>query len=392
MTRVLVSIMSDQTIPNYIFIKEMFKIGDELLFISSKKMEHKIDWITSTLNYVNCNISKIILLENEEERWFSMCQNIGNQINDKKEYHVNLTGGTKYMSMAIMQIFEGTKSHFYYIPFPKNNILSPKNNDVTIPINYRVGIKEYMNLHNVKYKNKTVVESEEYTDNFFCIFTGNIFSDIHKETINLLRLYRTLSKINNSFRESKKIEIELIVKGITNSKNQNFPSIPNLIDFLKIIEFPMINDKVLYESEIQYLTGGWFEEYVHNLIIRNIKPTDIALGVDIQQNEYTNKNDLDVVFTYGNKLFVIECKTGISKTQERGEEVMFKEIAYKASTIKATLLGLPSNSFICSLSEGKEHFSNVSRKMGILFYDKSYFIIPEKFDFFINEIKNIAKN
>jgi len=383
--------MSDQTIPNYIFIKENFRIGDELLFISSRKMEPKIDWIVSTLDYVNCQIKTIILDINDEERWDEMIRKITNRLDAKNDYIVNLTCGTKYMSAAVQKVFELFKSEFYYIPFPKNEILMFGKENNPIYLNFRVGIAEYMKLHNVKYKNKTQIIDKDYTDKFFSYFIERKFSAAEWEVISLLRQYRDLEKVGNNYRLSRKIEISTVEAGLQKSK-KSFSGIKDLSQFLKTIDFPLKEKGNIYESEIQFLTGGWFEEYVFNMIIEKIKPTEIVLGVDIDQNEYTNKNDLDVVFTYGNKLFVIECKTGISKTEFKGEEAMFKEIAYKAATIKGTLLGLPGNSFICSLSDGNEKFKTTAKKMGINYYDRSYFIEEIKINQLISDIKFIAKD
>lgn len=69
MKRVIVNIISAQPIPNYIFIKQMFQIGDELLFISSKEMEGKINPILATLAWSNCKSESIIFeKENDEEK------------------------------------------------------------------------------------------------------------------------------------------------------------------------------------------------------------------------------------------------------------------------------------------------------------------------------------
>jgi len=391
MNRVIVSIISKQTIPNYIFIKEYFQLGDELLFITSKTMENKIEPIISTLGFVNCKISKKVLSENIEEKWDEMCKSIHEILSKDKTYIVNLTGGTKYMSTAVQKVFEEFESEFYYIPFPKNEILKYNKDTDHLLLDYRVDIKEYMSLHNVKYQNKTRVIEKEYTDKFFVDFSNNVFTFSERQVMNNLRQYRDLEKVSNSYRLSKKIKISLIEEGV-NKSSKSFPAINSLNLFLQNISFPLKEDGLIREDEIQYLTGGWFEEYIYNMIIQEINPQDIVLGVDIVQNENTNKNDLDVVFTFGNKLFVIECKTGISKTEFKGEEAMFKEIAYKSATIKGTLLGLPGNSFICSLSQGNERFNKTAKNMGITYYDKSYFTDKEKFKEFINDIVKIAKN
>ena len=59
MSKTIVSIISEQTSPNYIFIKEKYQDGDKLLFISSLRFESKIDVIKSVVNY-NCPVQQII--------------------------------------------------------------------------------------------------------------------------------------------------------------------------------------------------------------------------------------------------------------------------------------------------------------------------------------------
>ncbi len=387
MKKAIVSIISDQTIPNYIFIKEKYQEVDELLFISSKKMENKISWITSALADINLPITKIILESGVEEQWGHMCNEISKNLSLDYIYLVNLTGGTKYMSMAIQTIFKSFNSEFYYIPFPKNEILTPENQiDTSSPLKYRVNIREYMSLHNVVFTQKDSCKEEDYTKVFFNLFVNNKFDQTEKDCINSLRSYRNFKKLGKTIYNAKKVEINLIKSGI-----KDCPPTNEIDNFLEKIDFPYQEQGYLYQKEIEYLTGGWFEEYIFNLIKREINPTDITLGVNIQQTEHANQNDLDVVFTLGNKLFVIECKTAISKIGEQGEESLFKEISYKAATIKATLLGLPGNSFICALSEGNDRFKQTAYKMGITYFDKSYFIEPNKSNEFISFINNLAK-
>ena len=143
-------------------------------------------------------------------------------------------------------------------------------------------------------------------------------------------------------------------------------------EFLNTINFP-VKDNKLTKYEIQYLTGGWFEEYVYHLITKTIKPDDIQLGVEIQKSESTNINDLDVVFTKGNKLYVIECKMGV------GSESLFNQIVYKASALKEKLLGLSGKSYIFSLNPPiDDRLKSTAQNMGTTYIDLSDFMDDEK--------------
>ena len=141
--------------------------------------------------------------------------------------------------------------------------------------------------------------------------------------------------------------------------------IPNLSRFLKYIKFESAEKGILRHDELDYLTGGWFEEYVYHLIKENIDPDDMAIGVHIDGcTEIRHNNELDVSFIKNNQLYVIECKSGISS------ESMFNEIVYKVSSLKEVLLGLDCQSYIFSLKKDPTgDLKKIANYMGITFCD-----------------------
>lgn len=375
MKRCIVNIVSEQTIPNFLFIKEKVMFGDELLFISSRKFEERIQWMKNALGYADAHYDIVLLNDGEEEQWDKMIETIQKELSRNISYVVNLTGGTKYMMLAVYQAFQGYEAEFYYIPFPKNSILKISDNNPFI-LNYRINVEEYLINYGVAFTEKTIIESAQYTDVFFNYF---IKGHLNFSIINLLR----------SYRNTKKIDIQEVEKTISN--NEKKPQISGLSAFLSEIEFPLKEEGKLYSEETQYITGGWFEEYVYNKIKEKIDPQDVKLGLLIrrsinQQKRSKHVNDLDVVFTYGNKLFVIECKTGIDSQK------MFNETVYKAASIKETLLGLSGNSYIFSLAGEDERLKPITETMGITYFDRSYFVDRGKFETIVQDIKKKAKN
>lgn len=359
MGKTLVNIISAQTIPNVLFIKEMYEDGDKLLFIASRVMESKIHWIINALNIQNTGQIINIVFENndDEERWDVMCDIIKSYLSENEKYFVNLTGGTKYMDFAVSEVFEKYCSTIYYIPYPKNYILSPRTLD-NIPIKTRLTVADYLTAYNVPIRNKKLILPEDFTLSFFNFYVSDEITDAHKIILDKLRAYRQ----NN-------VEISKIESCEDTDKK---PRVNGLSNFLNLIKFP-VKDNKLTKYEIQYLTGGWFEEYVYHLISKKVSPDDIQIGVEIQKSESTNINDLDVVFTKGNKLYVIECKTGV------GSESLFNQIVYKASALKEKLLGLSGKSYIFSLNPPiDDRLKSTAHNMGTTYIDLSDFIDDEK--------------
>ena len=369
MNRIIVNIVSEQTIPNYLFIREMFQEGDRLLFISSQRFVARIEWIKESLGFESTKVDSVIFPEGGEERWVDMENKLSETLSNDNFYIVNLTGGTKYMSLLIQHVFERYHALFFYIPFPKNVILKPMENEA-IPLKYRLTVQEYLSNYNVSFSEKNLLKDESYNDYLFDRFLNN---SLNYKVIDLLRAYRNC----------KKKAISSIENALPSEK---YPAIQGLEAFVKDIHFQLSESGFLKRAEIEYLTGGWFEEYIYCKIKRFIKPQDIKLGVLIKRTANTNQNDLDVVFTSGNKLFVIECKTGILGVK------MFNETVYKATAIKEAVLGLSANTFIFSLASEDNELKNTAKNMGIYYKCREDFDSSDRMGLLMNQIKEIAKD
>ena len=80
-----------------------------------------------------------------------------------------------------------------------------------------------------------------------------------------------------------------------------------------------------------------------------------------------------MVFTKGNKLFVIECKTGVQS------ERLFNEIVYKVCAIREALLGVSSYSYIFSLKQDyTDVLKRIAQNMDIIFVDYEILTAPRE--------------
>ena len=105
MKRVLVSILSDHLIPNYLFIKEMRGQFNELLFINTPYVEERqiAAHLEQALGKEENSVPRVVVE--------SDCYQEGLQTLEKANlsqdvyYMVNLTGGTKIMSLMVFDFF-----------------------------------------------------------------------------------------------------------------------------------------------------------------------------------------------------------------------------------------------------------------------------------------------
>jgi len=115
MSKVLVTLVSEQTIPNVEFIREMEDQVDRFLFISTERMEKvgNRQWILDTVKLDQEKVLDPLIVdafsfEDIEEKLIQA-------VNDEDTYIVNLTGGTKIMSLAVYEFFKTLRSEMFYL-------------------------------------------------------------------------------------------------------------------------------------------------------------------------------------------------------------------------------------------------------------------------------------
>lgn len=261
MSRILVSILSGYLQPNYLLIKELEGQYDKLVFISTEDMESEEKkrsyWISTALGLDN-EVTPIKVLEDNSEAIKRELESIG--FSKEDEYLVNITGGTKIMSIATYNFFSQFDAKFYYLPVNKN-IYYSVNEAKYYDIKYRVNLWEYFTLHGLWYEcDNTLKYCEQHTDNLFNRFKRKRFDRNRCEPIRDAKLF---------------------------NKSQ---------------------DKVYY-------SGAWFEEYSFNRLKRELQLNEdsIAKGSKIHKTKTgSNDNEIDVMFVKDNQLYIIECKVTIS--------------------------------------------------------------------------------
>lgn len=330
MANILVSLVSEQTIPNVLLIKELPDI-DQYLFISTKKMEAsgRSQWIIKASGIEGKFIKIITVTEDSlvdiEEKLRGLA------FNDDDVFFVNLTGGTKIMSIGVYNFFRNKQGSIFYMPIGKNvyRKIFPEVKNKEKPINCRVGIEEYLTSYGVEIINKqstnTLLKSSEYTRRFFEYYIQAPSSDI--DLLDSLRPYR-------------------------GKNNVNIDKINGLEAFLQRLNFDPYSPGRLTKAEIKYLTGEWFEEYIYSWLKSGLGLSEAAIVDGIQIKRKDAQNEFDVMFTYNNALYVIECKNSVFDKQ--GNKNIMNETMYKLAALRMNF-GLFAKAYLFTLSEcGKD--------------------------------------
>ncbi len=387
MPKTIVNIVTeDNPVPAYLFIKEMYEPGDRLLFISAKDTEEDLDALAEQFDVPSNLIDEVVLKHDMDEITYEkICRTVRARLVPGVRYCVNLAGGTRYMALAVQQVFEKFHADYYYLDVEKNVIVKSvfddsiyDDDDHFFPVKYRMSVAEYLQIHSVKHDIKSLkdfepIRSREEAERFLNVFISGQLTSADYDVLETLRCH---------YRDKKRIHIQQVEL----AGEYGCPATPNLSAFLNYIYFlPKING-VLLKEELEYLTGGWFEEYVYYQVIENLKPNEALIGPHIGREGLSLNNELDVVCIKNNKLFVIECKSGVQGKR------MFNEIVYKACALREMMLGISCYSYIFSLKKDhKEDLKRIAANMDIQFVDGEMINSKKELVQVIHDMSKLAK-
>lgn len=298
----LFSIISQQAIPNLLLIKELSGRYDKQVFLSTTRMEaeKRSEFLERSLEMEPNSIPRIVVREDDLED-ITCKLNAFDFCNDSVTL-VNLTGGTKLMSIGVYEFFKSRNSKIYYTPIGKNSIVSiypDKTQGINIGIH--LGLKEYLTAYGLHLRsNPEVAYPESHTLSFFRKFRNVGF------------------------------------------KRESCP------DIFKSHNFPDPKDKAYY-------SGGWFEEFIYFKIKRslNLSENSIKKGIKIfrDESDISIDNEYDIMFIHKNELYVIECKATLGSGKAVKEKL--DHAMYKLAAISRDF-GLQVNSFLFTLQNLNE--------------------------------------
>jgi hypothetical protein len=307
-------------------IRELHDV-EKYIFISTQKMEDsgKTEWIIDAAGLPAGRFKPVVVTEDSLLDIDEKLRKI--DFDDDDEFYVNLTGGTKIMSIGAYNFFRYKSSEIYYVPIGKNvyRKIFPEKKKREFQIDYRLGVTEYLKSYGV-----TILKPEN-------------MNSLLKTSAETSALFHHYIAADNSDHD-----ILNRLRAVRGKKKVAINSLDGLAEYLDNISFKNEAPGWLNKYEVAYLTGDWFEEYAYSLIKEKLalKDHDIATDLSIQRKNV--RNQFDVMFTYHNALNVVECKTGIF--DPHSNKNILNDTVYKLAALKRDF-GLFVKSYIFTLSD-----------------------------------------
>ena len=349
----LISLVSQQTIPNILFIKEICSTRkiDQFIFITTEEMDKKgrTDHILNALKLFEIN-SSILRIAVDAENYNEITRVLKEKIPSLGHFIVNITGGTKMMSLAVHTVLKEKKSDIYYIPIQKKKsyqlINGKGNSDTRYPLEIELDLKTYLTACGVNIEKQEIqpVLSEKETVQLYHRFKRK---EIREQALELWRI-------------NKDHRLKIHRKGISLKKLAEFnPEIASLYRKIGLA----LEDRITKE-QYTMATGGWFEAYIYYLLLCQndaIEKSRIGLNVCLKDAK-KNDNEFDIMLIHHNRLWIIECKTGL---KDENDNDILTGTLYKIDSLRKQF-GLQVTACLITLEEDllndKEQLKDNKRK------------------------------
>jgi hypothetical protein len=346
----LLSIISDQAVPNLLFIKQFQRPDSEYYFVTTNEMEGRqvTDHLIASLRLNEKKCHKVLIDANDALLIFDQLKAF--PFPKDSEYLINITGGNKLMSQMVFQHFLDYEVTMYYAPIGSDQyqILYPEVGQISKTQDIKITLDDYLRSYGY-----LAESSLDY-------YIGNP--------------------------SPKTIMQQIIQKG--------HPG--------KVRSIITGTSKDYKEMDKKYLMGEWFELYCYEFFKKafNLDESQIACSVGIKRADSTtpfdHDNEFDLMFVHQNDLYIFECKvypTEVAK-MDRISKPMFKLASLSQN------FGLKCKKYLAILgqfsqdSKSMQQLENLRQNLGISkILDIDAFsrhsgkdILREDIDFKINQL------
>lgn len=236
----------------------------------------------------------------------AFCENLVQGYPGSK-FFVNISGGTKIMSLALFAFFKDHHSDNRIFHIDQNGIVHFLEQDLSQPLQNLLPIRSFIDYSGQKIKSMTKYE-EINPELIACKnFAKAFFQRSDPEYLKLCKLYvdyRRQYKDNQSF--------ELV--NLQSSSSVTWSKEENELVFSICRRFKPEPEEYCFTGKDCIgiaLEAKWFELEVAEMLSKWERTKELVWSLVVPYQDGQDKNEIDVVINTGNKLLFVECKTQI---------------------------------------------------------------------------------
>lgn len=363
-----ICLISDQLLANFLPIK--LERPDKVFIIGTQYTEKKglSERFEKLLALLNIPVQRATTLAPDDN--FSQLHDYFISVYDEitalqaDNITLNLTGGTKLMSLAAFQMLGDDCQRVIYTNTQADKIDELRAKTAT-PLPSLLTVEEYLISYGVSpksYNNQSAdwidaVESRRpLTKQLADFFSRDKSKDFLSVINGMVQAAVTSVRTPTGGREKQLEYPKQAFRFLINSQKQ----LLNMFQEYQLIDYDG-NKTIVFTSieAAQYLGGFWLEEYAY-LIATDVGVDEIRCGQAIQWDKVT-RNELDMVIVHNNRLLIMECKTRRYDKDRRKDD----DSIYKLDSVAEDLRGLYGSKWLLSVDNIDDRTQKRANSQGI---------------------------
>lgn len=367
----LVCLISNQHIPNLLTVKAVRP--DNLVLLVTEGMKKNVGWFLKALAAGGLDYSdkkRIIDIhkENSVEETISALQSAMAE-RSSDEWIINVTGGTKPMSIGAFTFAqENNLKAFYIVESDQHRAIDLLGGEPAILDDHHVTAIEFLAGYGYEIRNANDLvrqnqRASEWKD------LGAMLTLLHDNP----EVHAFLAKLQGMKEEKNRISRRrwekegLILTSGDGLWISNEDLRKRICTLFAVRDDTRVLTGQLDRTEVEFLTGRWLEYFIFGLLTP-LMPAQVRclqIGLTIGQPGPGESNEIDVSFMTERSLCIVECKTGSQRHDPKGDGVLYKMEAIKASLgairVKAFLAATSPNIIDPNTGDTREALQNRSR-------------------------------
>ncbi len=352
-----IAFVSDQVLPTLLGASVPEARPDCVHLMVTPEMRQKFVNLRKALEGRGCRCRDYALHDTRQQAVFDLLDRIREECGAETP-GLNLTGGTKLMTLAAAEWAYACEVPTFYIDTAADQMILPGRHWEYLKLPDVLDVRSLLVAHG--YEIDGVVNSAPVARE-----RRAVLADMLKTVCGTRAGARALRRLNACAQEASRLP-DRVVK----DTGRDFSAWTTLLELCGQAGMVQRTGGCIYftsDEARQWCNGIWFEDFVHMTLYKlycNKHITSWASSATVRKG--TAVNELDALFSIRNRLFIIECKTSdMSVTNRSGDPNKVTSILYKADSLHDRLGGIFAQAMLCSVLPLESYEMNRARDMGI---------------------------
>ncbi len=361
--KIHICLVSQQAAANLLPALDPALKPEKIILVVTAKMQRQASHLTAVLKE-NAIQAELLQLSNEQD--FHQVENELLELAARLEgsaVTLNITGGTKLMSVAAQSVAQASGWHMFYVDADTDRaIWLGQDKTPPHPLQEQLKLRHYLRSYGVELTSKPNRSQASAAQQ---LLTQTLVEQVGSLEVSISVLNALAQDAEN--RRS--------LSAPMNEWQLDSRSLNVLLRYFEDASALSVQgDRIQFASEAarDFVKGGWLELHAIQAVHQVTGPLgvrDKAMGLEVQDVATQTRNELDIAFMARNRLFVIECKTArIDRPQGQGDRTAppkANDTLFKLAENCRRIGGLGTRGMLVSYRKLHEPEMKLAKALGI---------------------------